>query len=74
MFWGTLTIFRFVAAHIKITCSRKLNYLINLVFVFSIICFILNEMGNYLLTLVLGSLGFGVACSAIFSLLVSVPA
>ena len=73
LFWGMVTIFRFLAAAIKIPCSDKIIILANSMFTVSFITLFLDLAHSYKLVTVVGSLGFGFSCSAVLSLLLSVP-
>ena len=72
LFWSVSTIFRFVAAAITIRNTIKLKSLLFLVFVCSGTCFVLNYLQYFGAAALVGSLCYGMACSAVFPLLVSI--
>jgi fucose permease len=74
IFWSAMTVFRFIAAFSSVKTSQKLGILIKAFLVFSIIAFFLDLFDFYTLTTIVGSLGFGVSISAIFSLMLALPA
>ena len=73
LFWGMVTLFRFVTAALKIPCSQKIILLANSMFAVSFITLLLDMVHAYKATTVVGSLGFGFSCSAVLSLLMSIP-
>ena len=73
LFWGMITLFRFVTAALKIPCSQKIIILGNSIFFVSLITLLLNYAQEYKLVTIIGSLGFGFGCSAVLSLVMSLP-
>jgi fucose permease len=71
-FWSVSTIFRFIAAALTIRNSVKLKLLLLSVLVCSIACFTLNYLQYFGAAALVGSLCYGMACSAVFPLLVSI--
>jgi fucose permease len=73
LFWTASTFFRFLAAGSSAKCSVKLRWLMIGILVCSVVFLGLHIMGAYRITAIFGSIGFGVTCSAVFPLLMSVP-
>jgi len=73
LFWTVSTLFRFITAVSSFKCSTKLNMFIRGTVFCGVVFMGLNMMGAYKITAILGSIGFGISCSAVFPLLMSVP-
>ena len=74
IFWGVSTIFRFVIASMSMLASRKVKLLVFSLFVCGVVCLIILQVGIVWFTVLFSSLSFGVTSSAIFPLLISLPA
>lgn len=72
LFWSVSTIFRFLAAAITAKNTLKLKLLLLSVFLCSGTCFILNYFAYFGAAALVGSMCYGMACSAVFPLLVSI--
>ena len=74
IFWGSSTIFRFVIASMSMLASRKVKLLVFSLFLCGIVCLVILQTGIVWFTVLFSSLSFGVTSSAIFPLLISLPA
>jgi hypothetical protein len=72
LFWGTSTLLRFMAAALTVKASLKLKTLLVGIFICGIICFALDYWQSFYAAAMLGSIGYGLSCSALFPLILSI--
>ena len=72
LFWSGSTLIRFVAAALTLKSSIKLKFLLALVLICSGACCVLHKCDEYSAAALAGSIGYGLACSAVFPLIISV--
>ena len=73
LFWLMSTSLRFSSSALKMSISAKLKVLLVLLVACSCASLTLYLTGNHYLNAILGSIGFGIACSAVFPLLMALP-
>lgn len=69
-----VTLFRFVKAAFSCRITIKLKILLFSLILSAILCLIFQHLNLLTLTLLFGSVGYGASCSAIFPLMLSIPA
>ena len=73
IFWGTNTLFRFINASLpSIKGGLKLNIMTTCIFLSSIACVIFNFFENHEMAVEVGSVLFGISCSAVYPLLIGI--
>lgn len=72
LFWSMSTIFRFAAAAMNLPIALKLRGILSSMLVCSLLCIIMQTIGTYRSAAYFASLSFGMNCSAVFPLLVSI--
>lgn len=66
------TIFRFTAAAMKLPAAQKLRGLLSSMLLCSFLCIVMQLVGTYRSAAYFASFSFGMNCSAVFPLLVSI--
>ena len=72
IFWGTLTVFRFLSLFLPVKGSTKIKALLPSIILCGVFCLILHLNKAYGAAVIFGAISFGICCSATYPLLLSV--
>ncbi len=72
LFWALSTVGRVILVSLDSKNSTKLKALIHALVACSILCILIHHLEAYKLATIFGALGFGISCSGVFPLVLSI--